>query len=682
MTDSRRGAAILLVALLLTSPSLLPGRDAAADVPPPPLAAPLFPAAKEGGVLLTRVYPNAARGDEFIEITNRGTVGVDLSGWSLTDREDVATFPRGTRLGPSGRLVAARNATSYARDLRRPANFTYDQGDAPRMPGGILRLADAGDEVLLVDDVGVVRDAYVYGASTYAGHGWMGRPAAAPTRGVVATRLLSADGAWDHDDASDWEGVREYRLGQSEFNPPPLDIASVPRVLLSPDAARGSLLSFLASADRTLEIAVYTLTSHAVGAVVAERARSGVRVRVLLEGAPVGGIDADEQEIVDALLASNVQVRFLASGADAVKRYRYLHAKYAIVDGDAVAISSENFGDSGFPLPGEPGNRGWSVIVEDRALAGQLWEVFEEDFDPSRADSVAAVPVGSADGTSPGAVLPWRPAAVAGERRVQLVVGPDTALSEDGWLRVIRSARDRIAIEVFYADDPWGNGPNVLLEAAFAAARRGVAVRLLFDGSNWSSEAEVTGNGQLASRLNERARQEGVRLEARVLRPAGSIERVHNKGVLVDRRFALISSLNWAHGSATENREIGLLLEDPEVATQLEAAFEQDWEGRVPGTADERTIDDPVTLAAIYAFVAAASALSLRKMRRTDKGLKPGSGMVSRGLLGSLVRRGPREVRVLSPELVAEPRHGPRGRRGDRGGGEEARGGLDGPEGD
>jgi len=461
-----------------------------------------------------------------------------------------------------------------------------------------------------------------------------------------------------------------------------LEIGSVPRILLSPDEGRGALLSFLASADRTLEVAVYTLTSHAIGSVLAERARSGIRVRVLLEGAPVGGVDEDERALVDDLLAAGVQVRFLASATDAVKRYRYLHAKYAVVDGDAVLVSSENFGDSGFPPLGSPGNRGWSVFVEDRALAGQLWEVFEEDFDPSRADSVAATATGTGERTDPGVVLPWSPAASVGTRRVRLIVGPDTALSSHGWLSAIESAQERIWVEAFYADDPWGEAPNVLLESVFAAARRGVSVRLLFDGSNWSSEAEVTGNGQLAERLNERARREGVDLEARVLTPGGSIERVHNKGLVIDGRVALVSSLNWAHGSATENREIGLLLEDPEVAARLETAFRDDWDGRLPGPFDETTIDDPAVVLGIYAFVAAASALSLRKMRRTDKGLKPRSGMVRRGLLRAHLRRRPGEVRVLPAELVAQPRDGARGGDGDRGGGEEALRGLGGPPGD
>ncbi len=680
VTTARIGAILILVGLALSSSSP-GGRDAGTDLSPAPLAAPIFSQGFGEGVLVSRVCPNAPKDEEFVELVNLGPESVDLSGWSLSDREDTATFPAGTRIAAADRLVATRNATGYAEDVREAADFSYGIGEAPRMDGGTLRLGDAGDEVLLLDAVGAVRDAYVYGTSTYAGPGWTGRAAWAPARGEVATRRPSADGRMDHDRAEDWEGVRAYRLGQSDFEPPPVDVASVPRILLSPDDGRGPLLSFLASADRTLEVAVYTLTSRAIGSVLADRARDGVRVRVLLEGAPVGAIEEAERAIVDEILAAGAQVRFLCSSADAVKRYRYVHAKYAVVDGERLVVSSENFGDSGFPLPGDAGNRGWSAIVEDRTLAGQLWEVFEEDFDPSRPDSVAATPTGGGDAIPPVAVLPWSPTSPSGARRIQLVVGPDTTLSSRGPLGAIEAAVDRIWIEMFYADDPWGETPNVLLEAAVAAARRGVSVRILLDGSSWSSEAEVSGNGPLAGRLNDRAAQEGLDLEARTLVPQGSIERVHNKGMVIDGRVALISSLNWAHGSATENREIGLLLEDAEIAERLEAAFLADWTGRLPGTEADRMIDDPVVLIALYVFVAAASAASLRKLRRTDKGLKPQPGMVWRGLLGTHLGRRRRKVRVLSPELVAQSGDGAGGGGGDRGGGEEALRGLGGSQG-
>ena len=678
----RAAATALLVAVVLASSLLPPDRGADGPIPPPPPAVPFFREAAEVPALIARVYANAARDDEFVEIAATRGVTLDLAGWSLTDQEDRAVFPPGTRLPPGGRLVVTRNTTSYREDERRDADFTYDRGDGPRMEGGVLRLADAGDEVLLCDSAGTVVDAYAYGTSDYAGAGWTGRAADAPGRGEIATRAVSRAGWEDHDDASDWEGIRAYRLGQSAFDPPALEVATEPVVLLSPDDARPRLLSFLASAQHTLEAGVYTLTSDAIGSVLAERARSGVRVRVLLEGSPVGGVDEDEHRIVGALLDAGVQVRTLSGGLGLVKRYRYLHAKYAIVDGDAVLVSSENFGDSGFPAPGGDGNRGWSVIVEDLALARQLWEVFEEDFDPARADSVAATGTGGASLDPAIAVLPWSPEPVSGTRRVQLVVGPDTALAEDGILGLLASATQRIWIEAFYADDPWGSRPNPLLEAAFAAAHRGVAVRILLDGSGWTAEQDTTENDALAALLNDRAAREMVDLEVRVFAPTGSIERIHNKGALVDGRAALLSSLNWAHGSATENREIGVILEDAAVAARLEGVYLRDWEGLPDPATEGTTISDPATLLAIYAFIAAASAVSLRKMRRGDKGLKRRPRFVPRGLLRASLRGRHREVRLLPAELVAQPGDGSGGGTRDRGGGEEALGGLGGLEGD
>ncbi|TLZ80829.1 MAG: hypothetical protein E6K05_07555, partial [Methanobacteriota archaeon] len=85
-------------------------------------------------------------------------------------------------------------------------------------------------------------------------------------------------------------------------------------------------------------------------------------------------------------------------GSDVVKRYRFLHAKYAIVDARAAGIGSENFGEAGFPT-GARGNRGWSVLVEDEGLATALRRVFEIDFDERRRDSIPER-IGSVPGVS------------------------------------------------------------------------------------------------------------------------------------------------------------------------------------------------------------------------------------------------------------------------------------------
>ncbi|TLZ80815.1 MAG: lamin tail domain-containing protein, partial [Methanobacteriota archaeon] len=82
----RATAAVLLAAFLLASPPLPAAREAE-PLPLCPRPAPaLFSAEADGGVLLVRVYANAPRDDEFVEIGNRQAVPLDLTGWSLTDR--------------------------------------------------------------------------------------------------------------------------------------------------------------------------------------------------------------------------------------------------------------------------------------------------------------------------------------------------------------------------------------------------------------------------------------------------------------------------------------------------------------------------------------------------------------------------------------------------------------------
>ncbi len=666
--------------MLLASPLWT---ERAATLPPFSTPSPvLFSSGSGDAVVLARVYANAARDDEFVEIASRSTEFLDLAGWSLTDGEATAVFPRDSALPPGGRVLIARNATSYAEDTLATADFAFEDGASRRMEGGVLRLADDGDEVRLVDPSGRIVDAYVWGDSSDASEGWLGRPAEATGRGEIAVRSHTGLGGWiDSDGAGDWEGLRPHRLGQSTFLPLEFQVGGGLAPVLSPDAGDGPLRSFVESAQATLDIAVYTFTSASIASTVASLAGRGVRVRVLLDGSPVGGVEPDEDRVVHGLLDAGADVRWLAGAGDVVKRYRYLHAKYAIVDRQAAWIGSENFGDAGFPADAQEGNRGWSVVIADIALAGALMEVFEADFNPSRRDSIAAMPQRGDPLPPPQPSLPWPPFGASTSRRARLVIAPDTSLDPDGLLGILASASDHIWIEAFYVDETWRDHPNPFLEAAFDAARRGVSVRLLLDGS-WSSVGDDSaGNDAIVERLNRRARNESLDFAARLLEPRGRIERLHNKGVVVDGRTVLVSSMNWALGSATENREIGIILDDADMASFFEAAFAADWDGRPTSGFDAWRLEDPVVLLGVYAFVGIASAVSLRKLRVGAKGIKPRAGLRRRGASRAHLRGRRGEVRLLPPELVAQSRARAGGRRRARRGREEARGRVRRPEG-
>ena len=670
----------MFTALVLASSPLWAESEAEPLLPRPRPASAPFSDAPQPDALLVRVYANTARDDEFVEIGNPRPESTNVSGWALTDREGTATFPLDSILPAGGRLLVTRNATSYAEDTLEAADFSMWPGDARQMEGDALRLADAGDEVLLIDPSGAVVDAYAWGDSSYVGAGWIGRAAERMGRGEVAVRGRDLAGGWiDRDAAEDWEGIRHHRLGQSMFDIGPFELRGATTAVLSPDAGDLPLLRFLGSAGSTIEVGVYTFQSERIASVLAAAAGRGVRVRVLLDGSPVGGVEEDEHRVVGGLLAAGIDVRWLVGSTDVVKRYRYLHAKYALVDRRAAWIGSENFGTAGFS-PDHEGNRGWSVIVDDADLTGILRNVFETDFDPRRPDSIAAREPGLLPLPHAPSVVPWSSGPPTAPRSARIVLAPDTTLDPEGILGLFASAKDRLSIDAFYFDEMWGDTPSPFLEAALAAARRGVSVRILLDGSWASVEADSGTNDDVLERINRRAMDERLPLEVRLLEPRGSIERLHNKGAVVDGRAVLVSSMNWALGSATENREVGLIVDDSDLARTFETSFDADWEGRPTSGVDAWRLEDPLALVALYAMVAVASALSLRKLRPRNKDIKPGARVRTRASLGAHLRGRHREVRLLPAQLVAQS--GPRaGRRyGARRGRSEARGRVRGPQ--
>src|SRR5437899_6360803 len=465
-----RARAAWLAALLLASSPLR--AESEADHLRPlsrPASAPFFQASPPDA-LLVRVYASTARDDEFVEIGNPRPQSLDRSGWTSTDGEGTARCLVESILLAGGRLLVTRNAKSYVEDTLEAADFTLGAGDARQMEGEVLRLADAGDEVVLLDSAGTVVDVYAWGDSSYVDAGWTGRAAERMGRGEIAVRAPDGNGGWiDRDTADDWEDLRHHRLGQSSFNPRPIELQGATTAVLSPDAGDLPLLRLLGSARATIEVGVYTFQSERIASVLGASSERGVHVRVLLAGAPVGGVDDDEHRVVGGLLAAGVEVRWLAGGPEVVKRSRYPHAKYAIVDARVAWIGSENFGNAGFP-PDREGNRGWSVIADDSELAHILRSVFEADFNPRRRDSIPAHEAVIKPLLPPPFLVPWSALDSSAPLAAPTVLAPDTPLHPARILRFFASAKVRLSIDAFYLDEMWRDTPHPFLEAAFAAA--------------------------------------------------------------------------------------------------------------------------------------------------------------------------------------------------------------------
>ena len=241
-----------------------------------------------------------------------------------------------------------------------------------------------------------------------------------------------------------------------------------------------------------------------------------------------------------------------------------------------VLVTSENFKSNGFPEQGLSGNRGWGIVLQHPGVAGYFHEVFSYD-----AGGAWATPAGGTGGCTDEQVRPayrteFSPIRFSNATVIP-VVAPDTGrLVED----LIGQAEESIDIEQAYITNQSDGSLNPFLACALDAARRGIRVRVLLDSYYYNTEEEED-NDELVAVLNTLALREQIPLEARCADLAGNnLEKIHNKGVIVDRKLVLVSSINWNTNSPTFNREAGVIIDHPEVGDYFSRVFEDDWVGK------------------------------------------------------------------------------------------------------
>jgi hypothetical protein len=140
----------------------------------------------------------------------------------------------------------------------------------------------------------------------------------------------------------------------------------------------------------------------------------------------------------------------------------------------------------------------------------------------------------------------------------------------------------------FYEYADWGSGsgtpetdPNPRLEAYLAAARRGVAVRLLLD-------RHFDGAGENAAALayvETAAHAAGLDVQVRLGDP--TFLGLHNKMVLArigGRGYVHAGSINGSEVSSKVNREVALQVQSDAAYDYLRSVFDYDWQASTPPT--------------------------------------------------------------------------------------------------
>lgn len=516
---------------------------------------------------IVEVYYSGSEGFDYVVIENWGAE-TDISDFYLDDGEGMITLPNRT-LEKDERIVLAENEAAYRSIWQISPDYTWDEQETN------FNLAKKGDDLRLCHNDNTI-DSFLYGDGEL--RGWDGEGTDVLNSGYYAKRCDQ-----DTDTREDWNWTRRWRVGQSDFATKTFESRNT-TVYTSPDSAYTAIDDYLNNVESNLAICVYEITSLNLTDELVHLSKRGVKIKILVEGVPVTGISDKGLYCLNKLKTNNVTVRLI--GKEKYSPYNYVHSKYMVADNKTVLISSENFGNTGYPHDPTSGNRGWGAFFKGESAADYYTEIFSWDWyygEPYLTKNVEYV----ADLHAYPSYKPSFSALdVNGRVKVTPVLAPDNSLSDKTILGMVQRAEERIYVEQFYAYR-WNNRTNPYLEALVNAARRGVEVKILLDSTWYNVEENDTDNDDTLRRLNSIAQDEELDLEVRLVHDCHGLTKVHNKGMVVDDKKVLISSINWNENSVLNNREIGVILENEKVGRYYARVFESDWKNDItPPIAD------------------------------------------------------------------------------------------------
>jgi cardiolipin synthase len=313
--------------------------------------------------------------------------------------------------------------------------------------------------------------------------------------------------------------------------------ASAVSLVVLPDMGVAPLVDALKGAKKSIKLEMYMLTtSKAAGEILQtliERHKAGVNVQVMLETQPYmpaqppkcqTGTFNPNTPAITALVAGGVPLKYTSP------RFKYTHAKSMIIDGETAFIMSANMTNSAYTI-----NRDYIVIDHNRAEVADVQQIFDTDW------------VG-------GNFTPKSP---------NLVVSPVNSRSK--MLSLIDNAQKSLVIQTEFFSDP------EIAKHLAARVKAGVdiTVMLSFQGQDKCTGSNM--NDDELKALNDIGITKVAFVRSVVM---------HAKAIIADGHRAFIGSENMSANSLDNNREVGILMDDPGVIAQLTAVTSKDWNSR------------------------------------------------------------------------------------------------------
>lgn len=551
--DALRKALTLLAVLVMALVPVCAADGADADTP--------------NGLLIQQVNVKECEG---VAVRNYGSSAVDMMDYVIADMARTSGGNEGTLIFTASIIVSPGETLVLASDWK-DGNFFANQSNV-RFYGGdraddtIVKspkfsLSDSGDDVYLFKGDRIV-DAVCYGSKTITDSNiWSGDAVSVK----YALPFERYDGK-DTNSASDWAtvGTKQY-----DFDPNREYDATVTPFLF-PESGGLPILQQLQAAEHSICIEMYQLMNENVFALLCQKAESGVTISLLLEGHSLTGGNydpiADNMGYLKRISDLGGDIRTI--GGTSYDRFEYVHAKFAVIDGDTTIVTSENWTKSNVngSLDSNPydsktdGNRGWGAVVESSQYAAFMMTVFENDRDMRYGDVKdfdalypTAKPVSTVTYVAPtdiGTVFQTYAATVTP------VLSCDN--SYDALEYYVTNAKTRAYSQQQSLSGAYESPEKGPLSFFQKAVENGVDSRLIFGDGVSKSTVQI------------------INASSGIKTASMSSPYVHNKGVVCDDS-AWVSSVNWTPTSFNNNRETCIVINSQAVSDYFAGVFIQDF---------------------------------------------------------------------------------------------------------
>ena len=517
-------------------------------------------ASSADGVLIQEINPKVA--PEGVSLKNYGSKAVDLKGYIISDGEGEITILKKIMIEPGEIITFAEKIESDSKFTNR--NDTYVKSSDEITYDSNFQLRNDGDDIYLYNASGVLIDAVCYGDKVINDSSWFGESVT-----VSGKYFYHRSHGTDTDSADDWfkyvEGLTNF-----EFDPNLKYNAQVTPFVF-PQSGGVPIFRALEEAKESVYITMYELRSDEIAALLIDLEKNrGVDVYLLHYANPVGGTITEILPNLKAIDDAGAEVRLIGGGD--MDRYVHVHAKYCVIDGDTVIVTSENWSNSNLNgytrdddyYSSSNGNRGWGAVVESEPYADYVMDLFNMDWSMEYGDVFEledVYPNANANKT----LTYEKNESTATFKTYAATVSPvfSNDTSYDAMEYYLNKAEDRLyaqnqSLTSYYADISDERSPIYMMAKRASA---GVDTKLILDTDN------TPNNANLAYTIN-----------ASTLIQATGMDKptVHNKGIISDDSV-WVSSINWTPNSVENNREAAVVIHSAEIADYYEHYFLMDF---------------------------------------------------------------------------------------------------------